>query len=219
MVLDTSLRQQVQGRLAAFDVRRIEVGARRAAAVALALVEEGTGAALAGIPAPVGWSRAAAMLLTRRAAGLSAHGGQWALPGGRIDAGETPEAAALRELHEEVDLALGPGDVLGTLDDYESRSGYVITPVIVWAGRADGLRPNPGEVASLHRIPLAEFLRPDAPLLDPSEDAGREILRMPVGDHWIAAPTAAMLYQFAEVCIRGRSMRVAHYDQPLFARK
>ena len=219
MVLDTTLREQVRDRLAAFAVRRLEVGTQRAAAVALALVEEGGGAAVPGIPAPEAWSTGAALLLTRRAAGLSSHGGQWALPGGRIDAGETPRQAALRELHEEVGLQLGPDAVLGTLDDYASRSGYVITPVIVWAGKADALRPNPDEVASVHRIPVGEFLRPDAPLLDPSEDAGREILRMPVGTTWIAAPTAAILYQFAQVCIAGRALRVAHYDQPLFARR
>lgn len=219
MVLDTTLREQVRDRLAAFAVRRLEVGTQRAAAVALALVEEGGGAAIPGIAAPAAWSINAALLLTRRAAGLSSHGGQWALPGGRIDPGETPRQAALRELHEEVGLQLGPDAVLGTLDDYASRSGYVITPVIVWAGKADALRPNPDEVASVHRIPVGEFLRPDAPLLDPSEDAGREILRMPVGTTWIAAPTAAMLYQFAQVCIAGRALRVAHYDQPLFARR
>jgi 8-oxo-dGTP pyrophosphatase MutT (NUDIX family) len=219
MQLNATLRDQVRQRLAAFSVRRIAVGTQRAAAVALALVEEGGGAGVAGIPAPASWSIAAAVLLTRRAAALSSHGGQWALPGGRIDPGETPQEAALREMHEEVGLALSPADVLGTLDDYASRSGYVITPVIVWAGKADALQPNPDEVASVHRIPVPEFLRPDAPLLEPSEDAGREILRMPVGNHWIAAPTAAILYQFSEVCIRGRPTRVAHYDQPMFARR
>jgi 8-oxo-dGTP pyrophosphatase MutT (NUDIX family) len=219
MQLDARLRDQVRDRLAGLEVRRLAVGSQRAAAVALALVEEGDGAALPGVPAPTGWSRAAALLLTRRAAGLSSHGGQWALPGGRIDAGESPQAAALREMHEEVGLALGPHAVLGTLDDYASRSGYVITPVVVWAGAAQRLQPNPAEVASVHRIPATEFLRPDAPLLEPSEDPGREILRMPVGRGWIAAPTAAILYQFAEVCLRGRATRVAHYDQPLFARR
>ncbi|RYF33414.1 MAG: NUDIX domain-containing protein, partial [Comamonadaceae bacterium] len=113
-----TLRDQVRDRLAAFPVRRLAVGTHRAAAVALALVEEGDGAALAGIPVPSGWSGNAAVLLTRRAAALSSHGGQWALPGGRSDPGETPEVAALREMHEEVGLALDAGAVLGTLDDY-----------------------------------------------------------------------------------------------------
>ena len=91
--------------------------------------------------------------------------------------------------------------------------------MVVWAGAAETLAPNAAEVASVHRIALAEFMRPDAPLLEPSEEAGREILRMPVGRSWIAAPTAAVLYQFREVCIAGRATRVAHFDQPLFARR
>ena len=109
--------------------------------------------------------------------------------------------------------------MLGRLDDYVTRSGFVITPVVVWAGRAAPLAPNPGEVASVHRIPVREFLREDAPLLEPSEDAGRQILRMPVGRSWIAAPTAAVLYQFRELCLAGRPTRVHDFDQPLFARR
>jgi hypothetical protein len=79
--------------------------------------------------------------------------------------------------------------------------------------------PHPAEVVSIHRIPVREFMRADAPLLEPSEDPGRQILRMPVGERWIAAPTAAVLYQFREVCIAGRPTRVAQFDQPLFARR
>src|SRR5277367_5468923 len=76
-----------------------------------------------------------ALLLTRRAARLRAHRGQWALPGGRCDQGETQVAAALRELHEELDLELGPANVLGLLDDYPTRSGYLIAPVVLWAAK------------------------------------------------------------------------------------
>lgn len=219
MLLDTTMRDRIRDRLAAFPVRRLPAGTRRAAAVALALVEEGHGAQVPGMPAPSEWSQRAAVLLTRRAAALSSHGGQWALPGGRIDLGETPKAAALRETLEEVGLELGASDILGTLDDYATRSGFLITPVVVWAGSARKLQPSPQEVASVHRIPLTEFLRADAPLLDLSEEPGREVLRMPVGDTWIAAPTAAILYQFSEVCIRGQDTRVAHFDQPMFARR
>lgn len=219
MQADLALREAVRTRLAAFDVRHAAPGPQRAAAVAVTLVEEGDGAQLAGIAAPTQWSRAAALLLTRRSAVMSNHPGQWALPGGRIDTGETPQAAALRELMEEVGLQLAPADVLGTLDDFVTRSGFVITPVVVWGGSAPVLLANDAEVASIHRIPLAEFLRADAPWLDPSDEPGREILRMPVGDTWIAAPTAAILYQFREVCVAGRATRVAHFDQPLFARR
>lgn len=219
MLLDETLRAQVRRSLDAWDVRRAPHGPQRAAAVALALVEEGTGADVPGLAKPQGWSRAAAVLLTRRAESLNNHAGQWALPGGRIDAGESPLEAALRELEEEVGLRLAAADLLGALDDYVTRSGFVITPLVFWGGAAPELAPNEAEVASVHRIALAEFMRPDAPLLEASEDAGRQILRMPVGQSWIAAPTAALLYQFREICIAGRATRVDHFDQPLFARR
>jgi mutator protein MutT len=219
MLLDAGLRATIAGRLASWPVQALDLGEHRHAAVAVTLIEEGTGAALPHMHEPAGWSLAAALLLTRRAAGLNRHAGQWALPGGRVDPGETAEQAALRELHEEVGLQLGPETVLGRLDDYATRSGYVITPVVVWAGAATGLVPSPAEVASIHRIPLEEFMRTDAPLLEPSEDPARPILRMPVGQGWIAAPTAAVLYQFREVCVAGRPTRVAHFEQPLFARR
>lgn len=219
MQADAGLRESIRQRLAAFEVVRAPHGPERAAAVAVVVLEEGTGAGLAGIAAPAQWSRAAALLLTRRSSLLRSHAGQWALPGGRIDPGESAADAALRELREEVGLALAAPDVLGTLDDYVTRSGYVITPVVLWGGPAASLVANPAEVASIHRIPVRAFQRPDAPLLEPSDDPARQILRMPVGRTWIAAPTAAVLYQFLEVCIAGRALRVAHYDQPPFARR
>ena len=221
MELSDSLREQVERNLRAHSVHSLHAGERHAAAVALTLVEEGWGANLPGCPAPQAWSTRAAVLLTRRAADMRSHPGQWALPGGRRDGRETPEQAALRELHEEVGLQLEEtGAVLGRLDDFVTRSGYAITPVIVWGGAAKELTPNPAEVASIHRIPLEEFMRADAPLLHAIEDSEHPVLRMPVGEqHWIAAPTAAFLYQFREVCIAGRDTRVAHFEQPLFARR
>ena len=219
LLLDEALRTRVREALASFVRLQASVGRERPAAVALTLVEEGGGAQLAHVPAPAGWSRHAAILLTRRSPALRAHAGQWALPGGRIDADETPEQAALRELHEEVGLELGPDAVLGRLDDYMTRSGFAIAPVVVWGGAARTLVPNAGEVASIHRIPLAEFLRTDAPMLEPCHDSVHPVLRMPVGSGWIAAPTAAFLYQFREVCLLGRPTRVAHFEQPEFARR
>ena len=216
---DHHLRQRIEANLRGFTVQAAGEHALRTAAVAVAIIEEGTGADLPGIATPAAWSTRAALLLTRRAEGLGSHGGQWALPGGRIDPGETPEQAALREMAEEVGLQLAPDAVLGRLDDFTSRSGFVITPVVVWAGRARDLVPNPGEVASIHRIPMAEFLRADAPQLETLADSEHPVLRMPVGERAIAAPTAAVLYQFREVCLLGRATRVAHFEQPLFARK
>jgi hypothetical protein len=118
-----------------------------------------------------------------------------------------------------VALDLDETAVLGRLDDFVTRSGYVITPVVVWAGPARTLVANAAEVASIHRIPVREFMRADAPWLDRIDDSDQPVLRMPVGNSWIAAPTAAVLYQFRELCIAGRPTRVAHFEQPLFARR
>jgi 8-oxo-dGTP pyrophosphatase MutT (NUDIX family) len=214
---DTALRAMLAARLRAFDVRSLADAASRRAAVALAVIDEGPGAGLAGMPAFTTPSDRAALLLTRRSAALRAHAGQWALPGGRLDAGETAEAAALRELHEETGLVVDAGAVLGRLDDFATRSGFVITPVVVWAGAGAALVPNPDEVESVHRIPVDELLRADAPLLDALPGSVHPVLRMPVGDSWIAAPTAAVLYQFRELCLLGRPTRVAHFEQPHFA--
>src|SRR5258706_197476 len=120
----------------------------------------GLGADRDGLEQDRHWRGRAALILTGRAEHLRTHAGQWALPGGRIEAGEAPEHAALRELAEEVDLVLDPSSaILGRLDDYVTRSGFMITPVVVWAGAARGLRPNPSEVQSIHRIPIEEFGR------------------------------------------------------------
>jgi 8-oxo-dGTP pyrophosphatase MutT (NUDIX family) len=220
MLLDDTLRALIAERLRVFERQALSAapGSRRAA-VALAIIEEGAGAALPGLPAPAAWSRDAAVLLTRRPSHMRKHPGQWALPGGSIDGDESPEEAALRELHEEVGLELDEAAILGRLDDFVTRSGFAITPIVVWAGAARALVASEAEVASIHRIPVTEFMRADAPLLDPIADSEHPVLRMPVGDTWIAAPTAAFLYQFREVCIAERIVRVAHFEQPLFARK
>ena len=204
-------------RLSGIDLHALPAEGRKRAAVVLVLVEQGHGLGNEGMLTPPSWSQAPALLVTRRASKLSSHAGQWALPGGRMDAGETPEQAALRELHEELGLALDPAAVIGRLDDYATRSGYVITPVLAWGGVADALQPNPDEVASVHRLPIDELLRADAPLLNRVRSTGRTVLRMPVGERWIAAPTAAFLYQFREWVLLGRPTRVAHFDQPFFA--
>ena len=213
------LQRLVQARLRGFDVRAVDRDGLRHAAVAVALTDAGHGAGLPGLPQHAQWSDAPALLLTRRAVTLRNHSGQWALPGGRVDEGETAEQAALRELAEEVDLVLDASAVLGRLDDYATRSGYVITPVVVWAGAARAAQPQEAEVASVHRIPVAELLRADAPMLNQVRGAEHPVLRMPVGERWIAAPTAAVLYQFRELCLLGRPTRVAHFDQPFFAWK
>jgi 8-oxo-dGTP pyrophosphatase MutT (NUDIX family) len=161
---------------------------------------------------------ATALLLTLRAAGLRAHRGQWALPGGRCDEGETQIGAALRELKEELGLELGAGDVLGLLDDYPTRSGYLITPVVLWAAASAVISPNPQEVASVHRIALADIERPDAFDVIDIPESERRVIRFRHAGQFIHAPTAALIYQFREV-LAGRDTRVAELEQPVFAWK
>lgn len=224
MLRDSDLKFRVGQRLNGFQRAPLGPESRdfRRAAVALTIVDEGFGASVPGTVKPLHWSANAALLLTRRPRTMRRHAGQWALPGGRLDAGETVVQGALRELHEEVGLLLSESSVLGVLDDFATRSGFIMTPVVVWGGSARRLVPQPEEVASIHRIPLAEFLRQDAPVLRESdaplaERSGAPMLRMPVGSDYIAAPTAALLYQFSELCLAGRATRVAHYEQPYFA--
>ncbi len=162
--------------------------------------------------------RDACFILTRRPDHLKRHRGQFALPGGRIDGNETIVEAALRELHEEVGVVASTTDVLGMLDDYATRSGFNIAPVVVWCPDTD-IRPNPDEVRTVFRVPLAELLEPDVPVLEDQDGSIHPVLSTPlrtVGDR-IYAPTAAILYQFREVALLGRQTRVAHFDQPRFA--
>jgi len=203
---DKELRRNVAGRCAAFS--RLEAGdtksplKRAAVAIALVAMDDGT--------------QSAAFLLTRRAPRLRSHAGQWALPGGRCDEGETAAAAVLRELDEELGLKLTDADMLGVLDDYPTRSGYLITPIVLWAGADPKLRPSPQEVASVHRIPLQDIARVDAVDFIASPDSVRQVVRMKIGASLVHAPTAAMLYQFREI-LAGRDTRVADLEQPLFA--
>lgn len=195
-------REAIAARMAAFE--RVEPTAEaglKHAAVAIAITDIGG---------------EAGFILTRRAAGLRSHGGQWALPGGRCDPGESHTEAALRELHEELGLRLAETSVLGALDDYATRSGYLITPVVVWAGDGRAMTPNPAEVASVHPIPLAEIAQEDAVDFVSIPESARRVIRFRIGGSHIHAPTAALVYQFREV-LAGRATRVADLEQPLFA--
>lgn len=203
---DDDFRQRILVRYSSFSrLPEIESAAPlKRAAVAIALVEADDA------------SDGAAFLLTKRTSKLRAHSGQWALPGGRCDGDETAIEAALRELDEELGLRLGPDSVLGILDDYATRSGYLITPVVVWAGRDVRLNPNPDEVASVHRIRLGDIAIEDAVSFESIPESDRMVVRMRINNVLVNAPTAALIYQFREV-LAGRDTRVADFEQPVFA--
>ena len=198
------LRDRVARNLAAFERRELprEAGLRESA-VAVTVVGN-----------PLG---RACFLLTYRSSSLRRHAGQFALPGGRLDEGETPDDAARRELHEELGLDLPPDAVLGRLDDFVTRSGHLIVPVVLWGVSAPLLVPNPGEVEEAYLVPLSDLDRPDNPHLFHIAESDRPALCLSLMDTTVFAPTAALLYQFREVCLRGRNVRVAHFEQPLFA--
>jgi 8-oxo-dGTP pyrophosphatase MutT (NUDIX family) len=194
-------RDTLTARVRAFDRHEHALEDRRAAAVALVVVVDEGGPGI---------------VVTRRAARMRAHAGQWALPGGRLDADETTEAAALRELSEEVGLAVPADAVLGLLDDYSTRSGYRITPVVIWGGAiADQLTPNPDEVAAVYIAHASDY--DVEPMFAAIPESDQPIIRVPMLGAWIHAPTAAVIYQFRELALHGRTTRVAQYEQPVFA--
>lgn len=159
----------------------------------------------------------ASFLLCRRAAKLGRHGGQWALPGGRVDPGEGVLDTARRELHEELGVDLGADAVVGVLDDYATRSGYVITPVVMWADEIE-LRPDPAEVARVYCVGLHELRRADSPRFVHIPESPRAVVQVPLGRDLIHAPTGALLVQFRWVGLDARvGARVHDFEQPVFA--
>lgn len=160
--------------------------------------------------------RGPGVLLTRRTSRLRDHPGQFALPGGSVDPGEDTVTAARRELDEELGLPLGEERVVGLLDDYPTRSGFVITPVVMTTDAPlDALMPSPDEVARVYHVMLDELDVEPYYLEIPESD--RPVVQLPIVGHRVHAPTAAVMLQFREVALRDRPTRVDGLEQPVFA--
>ena len=207
--ITTELREALTENLRRFQPVPIEDANLRHAAVAIVVAGSQNDWTVPGI------------LLTRRPVRLNQHSGQYALPGGKIDPGETPQIAALRELREELGMQLGESNIIGRLDDYPTRSKFRITPIVLWWGSQYELSPSADEVDRVFHIPFHELDSDAIPVFEPGVEAGRPVLcsNFPTLGHRMYSPTASMIYQFREVAIRGQSTRVAHYDQPRFAWK
>ncbi len=233
---DEALRDRIRGHLGGHQRRTVTDPTKRHAAVAVVLVDSETGEDRVDPADVADWidgrpmddgldgrmvdvSGGAAFFLCRRASRLRAHAAQWALPGGRLDAGETAVEAALRELDEEVGVSLSESSVLGLLDDYPTRSGYIITPVVLWGGGRLDPTPAPDEVVAVYRVGLHQLQREDSPRFVSIAESPRPVVQIPLGNDLIHAPTGAVLLQLRWLCLEGRHDPVDELEQPLFAWK
>ena len=207
-VVSAALKSQIETNIAKLERRDVDNSELRHAAVAIVVTEDAE-------------RGCASILLTLRPMTIKRHANQYALPGGRLEEGESPEQAALRELAEELGVVLGAEQIIGRLDDFATHSGFRISPIVVWGGAGLEINADPDEVAIVHFIPLEDLNSPDIPILTPVEGSEHPILSAHIETlgHEVWAPTAAMLYQFREVALRGDMTRVYFYEQPAFARK
>jgi 8-oxo-dGTP pyrophosphatase MutT (NUDIX family) len=187
------LRSDLEAHLSAFERVSSKLRQKPAAVAIVVLANDG----LPCIP------------IFQRTSDMSRHAGQMALPGGRVHEGESVQACAIRELEEELGLAVGPESVVGMLDDFDTRSGFTITPVVIWAEiEAEAIQPSKFEVAQVYLVATPD-LRAAVSKARPGDSFSLKLEQVEV-----FAPTAAMLFQFSEVALDGRSVRVADFYQP-----
>lgn len=140
------------------DLPELRASAAVAAAVLIAITDRAT----------------PGVILTVRRENLRTHAGQIAFPGGRVEQGEDAVAAALRESHEELGIDPAEVEIAGTIDDYRTVTGYVISPVVGVIPPDLPLQPHDAEVASWFEAPLDHLLDPSLQQWKGAVFGGRE---------------------------------------------
>jgi len=140
------------------------------------------------------------ILLLHRPSHMRAHPGQIAFPGGKIDPGESPEQAALREAWEELGIDPEQVRIVGRGDVYRAHSGYEITPILATVPADIAITPNPTEVAQWFEAPVAHMLHPDNHLERWVEWEGglRPYYEIPWQDHVTWGVTAALIVNLSK---------------------
>ena len=193
-------RADIEKNLAAFDRIVVTPEDHRLAAVAIILA-----------PAEGEMTYA----LTRRAAKMRRNAGNFALPGGAVDPEDQDViAAAIRESEEELGVHLSRDQVVGLLDDFVTLTGHLVTPVVFWVEEELTLTPDPAEVALAWQVPLGDLDHPGSPRDKEKDDGGPPIRQMQMMGRWINPPTAAWLFQFREVALKGNQVRVSEWRMP-----
>ncbi len=145
-------------------------------------------------------------MFTQRTDHLLHHAGQISFPGGHMDPGDdTPEETALRETEEEVGLDRRHVEIVGRLEQYVTRTGFSITPVVALVTPPFETNPDPEEVDEVFEVPLSFLLDPANHQRHSREFEGRtrEFHAMPFGDYYIWGATAGMLINLYEVLSDG----------------
>jgi 8-oxo-dGTP pyrophosphatase MutT (NUDIX family) len=144
------------------------------------------------------------ILLTERSADLAHHAGQVSFPGGRVEDTDIDHIdAALRETEEEIGLDRGHVEVIGRLDTYFTRTGFVVTPIVGLVHPPFELTPDPVEVATIFEVPLSFVL--DRSNHERHSREWQNMIRhfyvLPHPEQYIWGATAGMLVNLAELLL------------------
>jgi len=163
---------------------------------------------LAAVLVPLIWRESDwQILMTKRAANLSHHGGQISFPGGALDASDKGLVdTALREAHEEISLTPPSVKVMGGLLPVRSPAGFIVQPIvgIVGGGIFDDLRPDPAEVDSIFTLPLAHIGEPENFSLVPRQTDGRD------DSYWVVSHPKHYIWGLSAKVLNDLRQRLYH---------